>query len=142
MPMSEADVDGELWSLLDLANDEELEDVHNILYGKCLAHGWSPTRHAWSVTAVQHPLQWKGTSQDQVPEDMNSRSACWHARRAQPVEPYCEVAGGGQRLYDAGGHRRAGPAAHHAPHRVALPLPGGDGHSLSQNKQSFSPSAT
>ena len=35
-PMSEHDVDGELWSLLDLASDEELEDVHNILYGECL----------------------------------------------------------------------------------------------------------
>ncbi len=32
-PYCEEDVDRELWDLLDLANDDELEAVHDILYG-------------------------------------------------------------------------------------------------------------
>ena len=51
--MSEHDVDGELWSLLDLASDEELEDVHNILYGAFLA--LSCTFHNFTILPA---LQW------------------------------------------------------------------------------------
>ena len=32
-PYSELDVDRELWELLDLAQDDELQAVHDILYG-------------------------------------------------------------------------------------------------------------
>lgn len=32
-PCSDQDVDRELWNLLDLAHDDELEAVHDILFG-------------------------------------------------------------------------------------------------------------
>ena len=35
-PFSQQDVDRELWDLLDLATDDELEAVHDILFGKPL----------------------------------------------------------------------------------------------------------
>jgi hypothetical protein len=33
-PYSQQDVDRELWDLLDLATDDELEAVHDILFGE------------------------------------------------------------------------------------------------------------
>ena len=35
-PYNELDVDMDLWSLLDLAHDDELQAVHDILYGVSL----------------------------------------------------------------------------------------------------------
>jgi hypothetical protein len=35
VPPDFKDVDNELWEVLDMATDSELEDIHDILYGTC-----------------------------------------------------------------------------------------------------------
>lgn len=47
-PYCEEDVDRELWDLLDLANDDELEAVHDILYGEGLSTHHRPASHTLS----------------------------------------------------------------------------------------------
>ncbi len=42
-PYSELDVDRELWELLDLAQDDELQAVHDILYGSSPSESLSPS---------------------------------------------------------------------------------------------------
>ena len=45
-PSSANDVDRELWTVLDLASDNELEGVHDILFGQLLPVQLSPARRA------------------------------------------------------------------------------------------------
>ena len=48
-PHSEHDVDGELWLLLDIASDDELVEVYDILFGASMLH-------APCMQTIQQPL--------------------------------------------------------------------------------------
>ena len=51
-PYNELDVDRELWELLDLAYDDELQAVHDILYGKAGLHTLSSSASLWCIVAA------------------------------------------------------------------------------------------
>ena len=78
-PMSEHDVDGELWSLLDLASDEELEDVHNILYGECPTHGLS----LWPCQGLHRVQDPSAPHTGQCATDGRMPSSVWHAAQGR-----------------------------------------------------------
>ncbi len=52
-PDKRLEVDKELWELLDICTDEELESIHDILYGEFPTLVWSP-RMAWYAFKVSY----------------------------------------------------------------------------------------
>lgn len=99
-PYNELDVDRELWDLLDLAHDDELQAVHDILYGE---------------SGIVYPA----CAAMLQAGKLNLHRGTVLLFRCQPIEPSPEVHPQGQR---ASGHGAQGQGFHHAPHRVPLPF--------------------
>lgn len=88
-PWSCNDVDRDLWTVLDLASDEELEGVHDILFGNLLpvkksdpfCHNCETSMHPLTLTAFSLPVISHADCRNQSPQPFNqinpdSKRAC------------------------------------------------------------------
>lgn len=140
-PHAAADVDSELWAVLDLCSNDELEEVHGILFGATQSVFIKGILNA----AVMSGTRWQPTGADMLYSCCrkaklwcvalrcaSSLATCWQSfeilqhpvrHRQQSAEPRCQVAGGRQRACGCG---PTGARGAHASLRDKISLPRGD----------------